>query len=292
MPSAWGEIDHIMIFCDAGAPEADALTDARPARGPAQFTSGAGHGEPALLLSQRVSRTVWVENFVEAQSPEARPTQLFDRWQKRARRRCPFGLVFRPGKSPPAREIPTRGPTRPGYFPKGFSIEVARDIPANEPLLFYLPFARPALVEDVETSVRCGAHRRHRGCDAAPAAYQRVCRRRSMRWSPRVSVKVEPAREYLLDLKHVGGLEEPIDLRPQLMPVRFVPLDRGCGAAALVNGNGRPLRPPVSLTTLDTALLARLFLRDPGVDRTSRWSSRRTCRSADGYPSTHGMSPL
>jgi hypothetical protein len=39
----------------------------------------------------------------------------------------------------------------PKCFPAGFSIDVATGIPPDQPLLFYLPFARPARVEDVAT---------------------------------------------------------------------------------------------------------------------------------------------
>src|SRR6188768_212035 len=147
MQSAWGEIDHIMVFCDAGAPEADALVTRGLHEGPRNSHPGQGTANRRFFFRNAYLELVWVENFVEAQSPEVRPTQLFERWQKRAGDACPFGLVFRPGKSSPSRAISSWTYT-PGYFPKGFSIEVARDIPANEPLLIYLPFARPALVED------------------------------------------------------------------------------------------------------------------------------------------------
>ena len=189
-----------------------------------------------------------------------RPTQLFERWQKRAGDACPFGLVFRPGKSSPSREIDSWTYT-PGYFPKGFAIEVARDIPVNEPLLIYLPFARPALVEDIEPrpAARIGAIvdvtlHLPRTNGLSPALEALVAAG---------SVKVEPAREYLLDLKHVGGTKEPIDLRPRCRcaSCRSIRLRR----RALVNENGRPFGRPFP-NYRDTAV-ARLFLRDPEVDR-------------------------
>ena len=76
-------------------------------------------------------------------------TRLWERWINRAQRRLSVrpGVPARDRAARPRRFLPGR--TSPRYFPAGFSIEVALDIPPNEPLLFYLPFARPALVEDV-----------------------------------------------------------------------------------------------------------------------------------------------
>lgn len=224
MSFAWGEIDHIIVFCDTGAPEADALKARGLHEGPRNSHPGQGTANRRFFFRNTYLELLWVENILEAQSPEARPTQLFDRWNARAGAACPFGLVFRPGKSPPARDISSWTYT-PKYFPKGFAIEVAGGIPANEPLLFYLPFARPALVEDVEPvagAARVGAIvdvtlHLPRTDDLSPALEALVAAG---------SVKVEPSQEYLLDLKHVGGSKELIDLRPRI-PLRFVPLEGG-----------------------------------------------------------------
>ena len=88
----------------------------------------------------------------------------------------------------PARVGPMCRPTSwtyaPTYFPPGFSIEVARDMPANEPLLFYLPFAKPALVENTWSSGRrYGAHRVDHRRDGAPAADPGLVTRAATRWS-------------------------------------------------------------------------------------------------------------
>jgi hypothetical protein len=128
--------------------------------------------------------------------------------------------VFRPG--PRAPELPPASWTyKPGYFPPGFSIEVARNPPSNEPLLFYLPYARPSLVENVdlpEDAVHIGA---------ITGATVHVPDAGAL--SPALSalvasgvVAVEPAREYLLDLFHSGGTLQSLDLRP-LLPLRLLP---------------------------------------------------------------------
>ncbi len=240
MSAGWGEIDHIIVFCDSGAPEAEALKARGLHEGPRNSHPGQGTANRRFFFRNAYLELVWVENAVEATSPGVRPTQMFDRWEARAGAACPFGLVYRPGKSPPAHEISAWTYT-PKYFPKGFTIEVAHGIPANEPLLFYLPFARAALVEDVELApgaARIGAivdvtlHLPDTG-SLSPALEALVAAG---------SVKVEPGREYLLDLKHVGGSKETIDMRPE-MPLRFVPLalPEGGAGKGFPGLSGRPI---------------------------------------------------
>src|SRR6478736_2891651 len=146
LPTAWGELDHIMIFCNVGAPEAGALTDRGLHEGPGNTHPGQGTANRRFFFPNAYLELVWIENSVEAQSPEARDTRLFERWQRRGNGACPFGLVFRPGPRGPV--VPPASWTyAPRYFPPGFTIEVARDLPANEPLLFYLSSEKPSLLE-------------------------------------------------------------------------------------------------------------------------------------------------
>jgi len=225
LPTAWGELDHIMIFCNVGAPEACALTERGLHEGPGNTHPGQGSANRRFFFPNAYLELLWIENSVEAQSPEARDTRLFERWQGRAKGACPFGLVFRPGPRGP--DVPPASWTyAPRYFPPGFSIEVARDLPANEPLLFYLPFAKASLVENLGTAE--GAVRIGSITDVTVHLPQTHV------LSPALSslvasgaVRVEPAGEYLLDLFHSGGTSQVIDLRPQLalrlLPARVAP---------------------------------------------------------------------
>lgn len=220
MPTAWGEIDHIMIFCNVGAPESAALTEKGLHEGPGNTHPGQGTANRRFFFPNVYLELVWVENPVESQRPGIAETGLWERWQRRAAGACPFGLVFRPGKNGP--EVPPASWTyAPQYFPPGFTIEVARDVPPNEPLMFYLPFAKPALVENmrqVDDTVRIG-----------PITGVTVHLPETRALSPALNalvasgaLQVEPAREYLLDLFHAGGSTEIIDLRPQLA-LRLLP---------------------------------------------------------------------
>jgi hypothetical protein len=216
---AWGELDHIIIFCDIGAPESGALIEEGFHEGPGNSHPGQGTANRRFFFRNAYLELLWIENRVEAQSPEARPVGLWDRWQKRANGACPFGLVFRPALN--SRVAPPPSWTYvPRYFPPGFSIEVAKDIPDNEPLLFYLPFARPALVENVSTlpgGVQIGS---------VSGATLHLPDTSSL--SPALNalvaagvVSVDPGREILLDVHHEQGSREIIDLRPRL-PIRFL----------------------------------------------------------------------
>jgi hypothetical protein len=221
--AAWGELDHIIIFCNVGAPEAGALTDQGLHEGPGNSHPGQGTANRRFFFPNAYLELLWIENRAEARSAQVRDTRLLERWQQRSHA-CPFGLVFRPGPKAPA-EPPASWTYVPGYFPKGFSIEVARDIPDNEPLLFYLPFAKAALVENVEladNTVHIGSitgatiHLPQTG-SLSPALHALVAAG---------VMNVEPAREYSLDLFHAGGPSQILDLRPQL-PLRLLPALRG-----------------------------------------------------------------
>jgi hypothetical protein len=220
VPTAWGELDHVIIFCSAGAPEASALTDRGLHEGPRNSHPGQGTANRRFFFPNAYLELLWVENRVEAQSPEARRTRLWERWQQRAAGACPFGLVFRPG--PRAPEVPPASWTyKPQYFPPGFSIEVADDPPSNEPLLFYLPYARPALVENVELADDSV----HIGAITHATIHVPHADTLSLALSSLVAsgvIAIEPAREYLLDLFHDGGPSQALDLRP-LLPLRLLP---------------------------------------------------------------------
>jgi hypothetical protein len=223
MSNAWGELDHIIIFCDVGAPEADSLKERGLHEGPANSHPGQGTANRRFFFPNVYLELLWVENPVEASAPPASTTQLFDRWARRKDGSCPFGLVFRPGGRAAVAPIAAT-PYSPRYFPPGFTIDVASGLPQNEPPLFYLPFARAALVEDSKPAgdkhtigAIVGVTLHLPGTDKLSPALDALV--------AAGVISIEPAREYLLEVLHVGGSTEFIDLRPEL-PLRFVPARR------------------------------------------------------------------
>jgi hypothetical protein len=219
-PVAGVELDHIIFFCGPGAPEADALLGRGLHEGPGNSHPGQGTVNRRFFFRNVYLELLWVEGYDEAQTGEARRTGLWDRWINRHNGCCPIGLVFRPSAPGAATPFPSWSYV-PKYFPAGFSIEVALDVPPNEPLLFYLPFARPALVEDVAPvpgGAQVGAvsgvslHLPDTG-SLSPALNSVVASG---------AVSVEPGQEFLVDIRHEIESREIIDLRDKL-PLRFLP---------------------------------------------------------------------
>jgi len=216
-------LDHIIFFCDSGAPEAGALLAHGLHEGPGNEHPGQGTVNRRFFLRGVYLELVWFENFEEARNPEVQRTGLWERWVNRANGGCPIGLVLRPGAE--GSSTPFSSWTYvPKYFPPGFSIEVARDIPANEPLLIYLPFARPAAVEDVAPLPG--------GVKIGPITSVTLHLPQTDSLSPALNslvaagvVSVEPGREVLVDIHHQSDSREIIDLQPTL-PLRFLPLER------------------------------------------------------------------
>jgi len=218
------ELDHIIFFCAPAAPEADALIARGLHEGPGNSHPGQGTVNRRFFLRNLYLELLWVEDFDEAQAAEARRTGLWDRWINRHNGSCPIGLVFRPGPKPAPTPFASWSYV-PKYFPAGFSIEVARDIPANEPLLFYLPFARPALVEDVaplpggaQIGSVCGTTLHLPDTTSLSPALNALV--------AKAVVSVEPGQALMVDVHHEQGSREIIDLRPKL-PLRFIPASQG-----------------------------------------------------------------
>jgi hypothetical protein len=228
MSGAGVELDHVIFFCAAGAPEADALLARGLHEGPGNNHPGQGTVNRRFFFRNVYLELLWVENFEEAQRVEVLRTGLWERWRNRAGGVCPFGLVFRPASPDQPPPFPS-WPYVPKYFPPGFSIDVARDIPDNEPLLFYLPFARSPLVEDVAPLP--GGARIGTLCATTLHLPQTTSLSPALQALVRAGVlAVEPGTEPLVDLEHVMGSREIIDLRP-ILPLRFLPATRATSAA-------------------------------------------------------------
>jgi hypothetical protein len=214
------ELDHVIFFCGAGAPEAEVLLGRGLHEGPGNNHPGQGTVNRRFFFRNVYLELLWIENFAEAQRQDARRTGLWDRWVNRASEPCPFGLVLRPGRAAAGPPFASWSYV-PSYFPPGFSIDVALDIPRSEPLLFYLPFAGPALVEDLsrppggaQVGTVCATTLHLPGIRQLSPALQGLVNAGVL--------AVEPGQQAMIDLEHVLGSSEIIDLRPEL-PLRFLP---------------------------------------------------------------------
>jgi hypothetical protein len=218
------ELDHVLVCCEIGAPEATHLVNQGLVEGSGNTHPGQGTANRRFFFANAYLELLWVSDPALAQSETVRPTQLWERWIDRAGRSCPIGIVSRP-ESTSVNEAPFPcWSYRPTYLPPGLSIEVGLGIPLDEPQLFHLPFLRSPDV-------------RRRQPATHPAGIDRITR---------VTVSIRQEREpsatlaravdagllelrrgpdNLLELGFEGPGETTLDLRPHL-PLVFVPILR------------------------------------------------------------------
>jgi hypothetical protein len=214
------ELDHVILFCAAGAPEAGALRSHGFLEGSGQSHPGQGTNNRRFFFANAFLELVWVEDEAMARSDLVRPTQLWERWRDRGAGACPFGLVFRPGDGPTAPPFPAWS-YHPPYLPPDLSIDVAAGVTAAEPLLFHLPFAgnrRPPMTEPTvhPAGVRefAGVRLHLRGAASLSPALSRLV-------SAGI-VSTADASDAFVELMFAGDRATPLDLRPHL-PLAFRP---------------------------------------------------------------------
>lgn len=78
MTAAWGEVDHVIIFCDVGAPEADVLLARGLHEGPGNTHPGQGTANRRFFFPNVYLELLWVDHPAEAQS-EAGPARSTSR---------------------------------------------------------------------------------------------------------------------------------------------------------------------------------------------------------------------
>lgn len=85
---------------------------------------------------------LWVEDIKEVQNEHTEPMRLFERCQLDSKVSSPFGIAFRPTVGG-NKAIPFPAwDYHPIYLPEFLKIQVADNTPLNEPMYFYLSFAR------------------------------------------------------------------------------------------------------------------------------------------------------
>jgi hypothetical protein len=220
------ELDHIVVFCAAGGPEAAALTARGLLDGSGQSHPGQGTANRRFSFRNAYLELLWVEDEAEARSDVVQPTQLWDRWSRRGADASPFGFAFRP-KAGATSTLPF--PTwsyKPSYLPPNLSIEIGKDLDLREPLLFLLPYlldgrpaARPGpLQHGVQIDELAALHVFLPGVVTPSPALARLVAAGLLR--------VSQGPEYLLEIGFNGDRAARLDLRPDL-PIVFTPLGKG-----------------------------------------------------------------
>ena len=136
------ELDHLFIMCEAGAPEADALSRLGVNEGSSNTHPGQGTACRRFFFQNQYLELLWVCDPDEARDEAIRRTRLWDRWSARGPSACPFGVVLR-ARGDDASQLPfATCPYAPGYLPKAFTIAIAAETPLTEPEFFVLRFPR------------------------------------------------------------------------------------------------------------------------------------------------------
>ncbi len=136
------EIDHLIICCDRGAPEGEALIAHGLLEGSSNVHAGQGSANRRFFFENAYLELLWIEDPPAAKREPARRTRLWERWRRRDASACPFGIAFRP--LDPAAETLPPFPTwayHAPYLPAQVSIGIALATPLSEPEFLYLPFA-------------------------------------------------------------------------------------------------------------------------------------------------------
>jgi hypothetical protein len=136
------EFDHLFIWTDVGAPEAERLAAFGLAEGAPNTHPGQGTACRRFFFRNAYLELLWVRETSEAQDERLGPTRLWPRWAGRRTGASPFGLGLRPAR-PGAGGVPFPAwEYRPAYLPPPLAIHVGRDVPLSEPFWFYLGLAR------------------------------------------------------------------------------------------------------------------------------------------------------
>ena len=138
------ELDHVFVFANPGAPEAEefirfGLHEALP-----NEHSGQGTSCRRFSFANAMIELLWVSKPREAQSEATRRTLLWERWSAREGRASPFGVCVRPVNPLQNAELPFPAwEYRPAYLPDPLVMHLA-ETGVEEPMWIYLAFLRRA----------------------------------------------------------------------------------------------------------------------------------------------------
>jgi hypothetical protein len=137
------EFDHLFIFTDLGAPEADRLVSLGLVEGTSNPHPGQGTTNRRFFFRNAMLEFLWVCDPEETRAELIRPTHLWERWANRHIRACPFGFCLR-STTPDLDSIAfPHWAYRPPYLPELLSIAVGTNSSVlTEPMLFQTPFGQ------------------------------------------------------------------------------------------------------------------------------------------------------
>lgn len=90
------EFDHLFIFTDLGADEADRLSSFGLVESRSRIHRGQGTTNRCFFFHNAMLELLWIRDRDEAQSEPIRLTRLWERSTNRHNGACPFGICLRP----------------------------------------------------------------------------------------------------------------------------------------------------------------------------------------------------
>jgi hypothetical protein len=208
------EIDHVIVCCDAGAPEAAALAAAGLIEGSSNVHLGQGTANRRFFFRNAYLELLWVADLTQARREPARRTRLWERWLRRTDGACPFGVALRPvdaeaGQPPP---FPTWAYHAP-YLPAQVSIGIALATPLTEPEFLHLTFATRPDAKNREPLVHPAEFGRLTGIRIGMPVEPHSQAAKAASGSGLVTFFHEP--QYVMELSFDGGADDlRVDLRP------------------------------------------------------------------------------
>ena len=144
-------LDHVIVCCDEGGPEAGALAQLGLTEGSSNVHLGQGTRNRRFFFENAYLELVWVDDLAEAKREPARSTRLWERWLRRREGACPFGIALRPQaqEANVAAPFPTWAYHAP-YLPAQVTIGIALATPLRDPEFLYLPFATAPASKNLE----------------------------------------------------------------------------------------------------------------------------------------------
>ncbi len=136
-------LDHFVLICDRGAPQADGLAQLGLLEGSGNVHHAQGTANRRFFFNNAYLELLWVDDLNEARQEPAFRTRLWERWLRRHDGACPFGIALRPDEPADAGALPPF-PTwayHAPYLPAPVSIGIALATPLIEPEFLYMNFA-------------------------------------------------------------------------------------------------------------------------------------------------------
>jgi hypothetical protein len=136
-------LDHVVLICDPGAPQAQGLIDLGLVEGSANVHTGQGTANRRFFFRNAYLELLWVDDLSLSRSEPAFRTRLWERWMRRHEGACPLGIASRPSDPKDAEDRPpfATWAYHAPYLPPQVSIGIGVNTPLTQPEILYVNFA-------------------------------------------------------------------------------------------------------------------------------------------------------